>query len=549
MLEFVHLQIEGVVVSMDELIGSIQSDRVRRLSTAIDLLFSFEIYRPTNNSVRASNNRCLQNQLLIRCLSRTKPHPMAFNRFIDNYQSFSKNNLAEQQLLVEFEKNYCKNRALEWYFTDQLLPGLLSKALHSQNVENLNLLHFFLYDVNNEIHNKQLFVPIHTYRAQIVTNEDFETLKKGQRDFITMNVVLSTTSQEEKARSELNEMSNLPRVLFEITAEPQVETIHSYCENEENIYFTIGSSFLIDQIHIESNQQIRVILKFGEIDDPQMKNLQLTMGNSFQDTQMDICTLGDVLWSIGKLNESEQYYQRLLKDLHLEQRAEKAHCYFSLGNIAMDKNKLDLSFDYHQRALEIRQEIFRHDHPSLADSYKSIADLQRKRNKYDDAIEFYKRALDIWERNPEKYQYKIAMCLNNIGCIYGEAKEYQTTLNYYQRSLEIMKTYFASDHIFLGQIYHNIGCVLRSLGKLDSALDHYQMSLKIKSNVLSSQNGSVITTLRQIASTYEEMNLFKQAIEHYEKIATIYRQQHSLKSPEYLQVQEDIRRISNKLNR
>ncbi|CAF4397030.1 unnamed protein product, partial [Adineta steineri] len=144
---------------------------------------------------------------------------------------------------------------------------LLNKALRVNDIDLLYLFRFFIRDLEKELENNKCSLPVHVYRAQLMSIEEIEIFKKSIGNFISMNSFFSTSLNQEQARLYFNfveSSDNTQKVLFEIDADPRLDSIkpfanitqHSYFPNEEEILFMIGSIFKINEIKHDDNNGI-----------------------------------------------------------------------------------------------------------------------------------------------------------------------------------------------------------------------------------------------------------------------------------------------------
>jgi len=539
---------------LDQLVGQIRSDRAKRNFCEIDEPFSFNIYKkilPDEQSAMDANNRFIHLELLIDCLLHIKSNLTDKNQFISLCQDIYQGNKNELSIIDEFEKNYTSNKALEWYRKDSFLSHLLYKAFQSETIDLLYLFRFFIHDIQEQLDLNKYLLPIHVYRGQYLSNDELEIFKNSIGDFISINSFLSTNLNRQKVLKQLTDIDELNGVLFEIDADPRLPGIKSFgfTGQDDEILFMVGSIFRIYDVSQQQHGLSIIRMKLCSDNDPQLKIIFKSLKTEIHDGETNLLVFGDVLWKIGKFTEAEKYYQRLLTELSNDNYHDISECYYALGNLAMEKEDYNSSFQWHEKSLEIKKQILKENDSSIADSYNSIADINRKKENSVQALEFYNKALNIWTQAYGNDHPKIAMCLNNIGCIYGEEKNYLKTLEYQQQALKIMEKHFSSDHLCLGQAHNNIGSVYRYLGNYELALEHYQISVKIKLKSFSSKHPLIASTFSNIANVYEEMNSLQQALEYYEKAASIYRHRFPPTHPDNLRIIEDIRRISSKLKK
>ncbi|CAF3711166.1 unnamed protein product [Adineta steineri] len=546
-----YSKIKNVIVNLDELVVQIRSDRAKR-NYESDEPLPFNIYKKSVNDEKVandSNNQFIYSGSLIDCLLHMPSYTTDQSQLISLCRDIYKGDANELLILNEFEQTYTSNNALWWYTRDSFVMRLLNKAFQEQTIDLLYLFRFFLHDVQDQLKRNRCVSPIRVYRGQFLSNDELQTLNNSIGGLISMNSFLLAHSNRQKALKHLTESDELRGILFEIDADPRLDGIKpfGYTGQDDEILFMVGSIFRINDIHRQHDGLSIIRITLCSDNDPQLKLIFKDLKFDTNDNKRKLLSFGDILWRMGKLTEAEKYYQRLLTNLSGDDYYNISECYYALGNIAMEKDNCNLSYEWHEKSLEIKKQTLEEFDPSIADSYSSIADIERKKGNSSQAFESYNKALDIWIKAYDGDHPKIAMCLNNIGCIYGEEKNYIKTLECHEKSLKILKKHFPADHLCLGQAYNNIGSVYRYLGNYELALENYQLSLKIKTKSFSSKHPSIASTFSNIACVYEEMNEFQLALAYYEKAASIYRHNFPPTYPDNVRIIDDIKRISSKL--
>ena len=59
-----------------------------------------------------------------------------------------------------------------------------------------------------------------------------------------------------------------------------------------------------------------------------------------------------------------------------------------------DREDYTKALEYYDKALEIRKEVFRENHPDLANSYQNMGLVHKNLNRYTKALEYYKMHLE-----------------------------------------------------------------------------------------------------------------------------------------------------------
>ena len=105
----------------------------------------------------------------------------------------------------------------------------------------------------------------------------------------------------------------------------------------------------------------------------------------------------------------------------------------NIGNIFTAKGELDTALEYHQKSMEIFEEI--ENQQDIAVAFNNIGRIYSLKGELDTALEYYQKSLQIFEEIGNKQD--IAIAFNNIGRINSLKGELDTALEYHQKSLQI----------------------------------------------------------------------------------------------------------------
>jgi tetratricopeptide (TPR) repeat protein len=553
--------VKGVHTRLDDLIHQIKADQIQRQHHKIDEALAITIFNSNipgeEQSSTGLNGQFIHSQLLIDCLIRMKSSSNEKQELITFCKQQYKDNPTELQIVKEFKRNYSPDRSLWWYTRQSFLYRLLNKALRVQNIDLLYLFRFFIRDLRKKLDKNKCSSPIHVYRAQRMSKEEIQMLKKSVGEYILMNSFLSTSLNRQQARSFLlstDPSDDVEQVFFEIDADPRLDNIKpfrnitssSYFPGEEEVLFMVGTIFRLVQMKRDSDGIWSIRMMLCSENDHQLQSLFQHMKNELGAGETNLLHFGDVLRKMGKLDDAEKYYRRYLDQLSAD-HPDISSCYHALGSVTDDKGDYDSSLKWHNKSLEINMRTLKSDHPNIANTHYGIANVHRNKGDYALALESYEKALMIWKKAHGEDHPLVATCLNNMGIVYDMQKEYSKALEFYRKALTIRQKHLPADHSDLGASHNNIGVIHDCLGHYDQALEHYNSSLRIKSKSLPPQHPSIAMTLENIGLVYEQKRDFQQALSYFDKAAKIYR--HSLSSihPYVIQIEESIKRVSSKL--
>ncbi|CAF0744358.1 unnamed protein product [Rotaria sp. Silwood1] len=545
-------------VKLDDLVAKIRQDQITRIRNKVDEPLSISIFDPNIDNrqwTTGTNTQFIYSQLLIDFFLRMKPTAKDKTDLISLCKKAYLKNDPELAIVHEFQRDYQASRALWWYTRDSFLPRLLNKALRVQNTDLLLLFRFFIHDIDRQLQNYQCTSVMHVYRSQLMSIEELQIFKDSIGKFIAMTSFLSTILNRDQAINfvkTLIPVNELQHTLFEIEANPQSATsksfanitAHSYNANEE-VLFMAGSIFQLIDIRCDDNQVWVIRMKLSNEDD---QNLKPTFDyiKKDQKEEINLFSFINILRRLGKFDEAEKYCLRLSVELPANEY-DLAVCYDILGSLAREKNDLETSIKWYRKSLEYATRNPQFHDPRLAANYTTIAGIYRQKNDYKQALEYYNKALTMAKEVFGKEHVCIAEYYTNVGTVYQAIKQWFEALDYYLKALVIQQKQSSMQHTQISQLLNNMADCHTELGLYDLALSHYDLSLKtLKASELP-QNRNMASTLHKIGYVYEKKNDLQQTLSYYQQAADIYRHTLTPTHSTFMQLEQDIQRISSQL--
>ncbi|CAM4807405.1 unnamed protein product [Rotaria magnacalcarata] len=415
-------------------------------------------------------------------------------------------------------------------------------------------------DIHRQLMEHQCDHQIRVYRGQRMSPNELECLKKSIRQFISFNSFLSTSSDQQEASmflEDYNYSDGLLPVLFEIDADPRVVTNKPFAnisslsafKGESEVLFMIGSIFhLIDIRHCDMRMWIVRMELCGD-DKHDMKQLLTHMKKQHRggDGETDLFSFAILLRRMGKFDLAEKYFHRLLKELPSNHHC-LADVYHNIGLLADHKGDYDTSIQWYQKSLERKIRIRPSDYVGIGNTHNCIGTAYGKKGDHNRALASFNKALSLFDEGHYEDHPHIATYYNNIGIIYQEQNKYLEALAAYEKSLCIKQKRLPPNHPDLGTSFHNIGAVHDSLGHNDLALEHYDRALAIRIKSLPSQHIDIASTYENMGLVHEKKREFERALIFFQKAATIYRQTLSGRHHLVVKVEQNIKRVSGKVN-
>lgn len=186
-----------------------------------------------------------------------------------------------------------------------------------------------------------------------------------------------------------------------------------------------------------------------------------------------------------------------------------ATLYNNLGNIYYDKSELDISLQFHEKALAIFLRADNAKIDNIGSCYNNMGLTVLMQGNYDLALQYYQQSMFYYGQldNEEK---DLLILYVNIGAIYSYKSDYKHALQHYQQALAMIQKFFNEEHPHTAAIYNNIGACYDVMEKYDLATENYQKALALQLKMFGEQH---LTT----AGIYVSLSLLSYKKDNYEQ--------------------------------
>ncbi|CAF4134058.1 unnamed protein product, partial [Adineta steineri] len=361
---FKFSKIKSVVVDLDELVSQITTDHKIQKKVEEPLSINiFTTYIGRGKSTTGVNGEFVFSQILVDCLLRLKSTDIDKNELIKLCENEYKGNYTELNNLREFQ-DYSPDKVLWWYTRESFFYKILNAALRTQDIHMLFLFRSFIYDIYRQLHKYQSKNFVRAYRCQLMSHDELNSLKQNIGQFISINSFFSTSDERRTALFLLGDITtqiDSERVLFEIDADPKMVNTksfaniskHSYFPDESEVLFMIGSIFRLNNINRNDDQIWIIKMTLCNDDEHDLKQVLMYMKQQIKSEEINLRTLGKLLWKMGKLDLAEKYFNRLLQELPSDDPL-LSSLYEDLGELASQTGDFDMSVQWHQKSLTIK---------------------------------------------------------------------------------------------------------------------------------------------------------------------------------------------------
>lgn len=452
---------------MDELRNVLLND-VRIFTRNYDILPQIiertpQFYGLTFNADKKSSSRAIP--YLINLLLRKTPNENGREILLEKCRQYYADNSSTLEMIAEFERNYQSQNAIWWYTRDTFLYRFLNKALRAQDIDMLINLHFFIFDLNNQIslkykgENPRAHIERY-YRGQTMTLEEIQTLQNigSLHGSLTLNSFFSTTAdyqtalifagsgsyeKDDELQSVVFAIQLLPSYFNSMEKEYADITNLSSCPSEQETLFTINSMLFLDSFQYDDKEKTWFInltnwspndcASGGRYDDTIHSKQQSSIEMEFIDISRIISQRAANYCIFDMFNDEKKdnpsltydsllatkttYYDILLKNSLIDQFVYDV----GMGSLAFMSEQIDVAAEYLLRAQKNESETH---HNNMDDVllvlYDTLGHIHREKCEYKLALLCYNVSLEI-ESTSER--------LDDQACIYKILGDYVKALS------------------------------------------------------------------------------------------------------------------------
>ncbi|CAF0738460.1 unnamed protein product [Adineta steineri] len=376
-------KVKSVVIDLDELVSQITTDH--KIQKKVEEPLPINIFTTNvdaGKSTTGVNGQFVFSQILVDCLLRLESTETDKNELINCCQNEYVGNFTELNNLREFQQHYSADRVLWWYTKETFFYKTLNAALRTQNIHMIFLFRSFIRDIHQQLQKSQSKQPLQVYRSQLMSIDELDGLRNNIDQFISISSMFSTSKQRTTALFYLGDITtkfNSERVLFEINADSKMATTkpfadiseYSHFPEDSEVLFMIGSIFRLNNIDRNDDQIWIIKMTLCNDDEHDLKQVLMYMKQQIENEETNLRTLGKLLWKMGKFDLAEKYFNRLLQELPSSDPL-LSSLYEDLGELASQTGDYDMSVQWHQKFLAIRNKNQLTVNPTIKKTNNSI---------------------------------------------------------------------------------------------------------------------------------------------------------------------------------
>ncbi|CAF4090790.1 unnamed protein product [Rotaria sp. Silwood2] len=478
------------------------------------------------------------NQLLIEILNRMPLTSISRKDLLNECREEYQGDNIELCKIQEFEDTYNADNVIEWYTRDAFLYRLLNRALRTRDISIIFRFRFVLVDLHNrlsDLHVKYIDLLDETanltvYRGQGLTISELTKLKGNINGRIAMNSFTSTSLSSATALEFAGNGTGRPlieSVLFEIECPIKLSTKpyaniqkYSYLKTEDEILFTIGTTFRIESVEQYTDDIWLVKLILCEDGINSIKDELIDQLKSEIDQTADVLTLARFLYQMNDLDKAEEFYTLLLNELP-SRHSDVITIKNDLGGIYREKGEYLQALQTHKEALKLHRLMMPHDFVQRAAIYNDIGYVYEELSDYFQSLKYHKKTLRIRRKHQPYYKIHFATTFDHLANVYNQIGRKTLALEYHMKGLKIKKKYCAEINPELANTYNNIGEVYLSMQNIETARVYFEKSLEIRLKSLPSDHRDLAISHSNLGQIYDYNNDHKKGLEYHQKSLNI----------------------------
>lgn len=362
--------------------------------------------------------------------------------------------------IAEFEEHYSCDEAIRWYTSDSIVYKELNRSLRENDFNWLLSFRFFIVDIYRQLQQEytrvrktadttsQTLKKLRVYRAQCMPSNVVMRLKNSINGYVSMSSFLSTSLRRQMALEFIKHMPKFQKelipALLEIEIDQNLTTLpyaeisdYSEFSSEEEVLFSPGIIFKIDGVDDDRDDQMCVVhLKLGNENERDLEKV-LSVWKQNHESQTSLESFGRLIIQTGQLDEAEDFYNMLLKNLSQDDSLIR-DCWNGLGNIYREKNQSATAISHHRLAISASKH--RNDYQKwVAHAYDDLADAYSTNEEPECALKYYEKASKKFQKLYTKPHLSTIMCYTKIGRIYQHHRDYKKALESLEKALELIK--------------------------------------------------------------------------------------------------------------
>jgi tetratricopeptide (TPR) repeat protein len=464
------------------------------------------------------------------------PHnsPEAKEQMLKECRKVYRGNRHELIEIKKFEETYRAHDAIRWYTKPCFLFRLINNALRSEDPFALYTYRFFIFDLSAKlaIERRTSIEPFSLYRGAKFHQEEIEQLSIDS--LVAVNGFFSSSRKRHVAETFIDlcpitgkspsrsRNDNVQYVLFEILIDWSVSPdcivadahTQSYVEDEEEMIFDLGTTFVITSINYDSEHFLWNINMTASSEAVQyVKEYHAYISERLKEFDANVLFGRILITNLAEYSHALTFYHTLLRTIPADSE-ERPNIYFELARTYRFLGEHKKAIACFRAVLLLQRRYLPHWKYAYGVTLAGLGTVYLEMEDSKKALDVLEKASICFSDYPLDYNYETIFHANRLSYAYYLEKQYERAHNLLITALDAYKRKMPSDHPSHAQAWHNMGLVQRALGKRDESLIAFKEALRMRKSRLSADHPYIARTHYQMSLLYEELGEMKLALEH-----------------------------------
>jgi tetratricopeptide (TPR) repeat protein len=204
----------------------------------------------------------------------------------------------------------------------------------------------------------------------------------------------------------------------------------------------------------------------------------------------------------------------------------------NLGDIARQQNQLEEALQHHQRALDLRKELYGPTDRSVAQSLNNLGMVKHAMGEYAAAASYYYEALGIFRSVLGEHHPHVGATAGNLGSIYLDIDNPEKANELFALALEIAVDTHGEESLPALRARFNATTVLGELGQQEQAYEQLLVLADSASKNFSEERLTLAQVTNSLGVIATQLDKFTLAEKHFRDAIALYKEVHGETHPD-----------------
>lgn len=189
-----------------------------------------------------------------------------------------------------------------------------------------------------------------------------------------------------------------------------------------------------------------------------------------------------------------------------EQRLDKVQELFRQSQTQLSQKQMQAAEASMRQILSLLVQIYRNEHPHVADAHESLGGLLYQKGDYAGAIDQFRSSSSIREAILGETDPETMQSMHSLAAVLNLAGEYETALPIQERVLQLRTQTLGPTHADSLASLNNLTTIIVSLGRLEEAKTRHEQSVRFFRQELGEDHQYTLTAVTNLADVHSRLH-------------------------------------------